>query len=364
MSPTLPPNASFYHSHATAAEAEADGWRFDGTLGRWLAPPHIRDKYKKMEKVTKDLFTHEGLESADTGVLRGLLFKLSMGVETWRGSGSRSPEEMSEGELREAVKRQASALVLACREWSVVGGTHLQQVCSGCGIFPEVGKKFSKCNACLAAMYCSKACQKSHWAIHKVRCAQQQETRAEAAAHGVSADAYQQSGKDIVSWYNSVPDLDNGVMCAAWLHRRESPIILVQGGVNPQVATTTVIPRVQWDRDIPGSILSGGENAGGRNAEHAEHLRQRALFENAVECVLDGGQLRRQLQQKFAMADTDPDKHFMVLMIPGHAGTKDWASAVPRMAFSKPPEQMDEYVAHLAVVGHTVQVDSPRIWCI
>ena len=45
-SPRLPPRASMYHSHATAEEAEAEGWRFDETLGRWLPPPHIRDKYK------------------------------------------------------------------------------------------------------------------------------------------------------------------------------------------------------------------------------------------------------------------------------------------------------------------------------
>jgi hypothetical protein len=43
-------------------------------------------------------------------------------------------------------------------------------VCSGCLGDPIEGQELRVCSGCRAACYCSAACQKSHWAKHKVRC--------------------------------------------------------------------------------------------------------------------------------------------------------------------------------------------------
>jgi hypothetical protein len=43
--------------------------------------------------------------------------------------------------------------------------------CAGCGAKEETVKKMMKCSRCEIVRYCSVACQKKHWCIHKKVCA-------------------------------------------------------------------------------------------------------------------------------------------------------------------------------------------------
>jgi len=54
---------------ALRGAAEAKGWEFDATLGRWTPPAGMLAAYKEMEKFVKEL-TDERIDAMGTGELR------------------------------------------------------------------------------------------------------------------------------------------------------------------------------------------------------------------------------------------------------------------------------------------------------
>ncbi|KAF1953232.1 hypothetical protein CC80DRAFT_494852 [Byssothecium circinans] len=43
-------------------------------------------------------------------------------------------------------------------------------LCSTCGQLPASGSSLQRCSRCKSAYYCSKACQKAAWKLHKLDC--------------------------------------------------------------------------------------------------------------------------------------------------------------------------------------------------
>lgn len=77
------------------------------------------------------------------------------------------------------------ALGAALSMLPLVAGVCSNPVCRNLeGVGDEAGQQGSLCAACRKARYCSKACQKQHWKLHKQVC----KTMAE-AAKGAAAEA-------------------------------------------------------------------------------------------------------------------------------------------------------------------------------
>jgi hypothetical protein len=112
-----------------------------------------------------------------------------------------------------------------------------------------------------------------------------------------------------MAWYESVPQLAAKVVRLAWLNRKESPFIKVQGGVNARLAKTKVVPRSVW------STLG---------------KRERELLG---------------FDARFSQFDFDQDIHYFVVITVAHPGTSDWPAPCPRMKFPFPPYLMDAWVA-------------------
>mmetsp|Transcript_14618 Transcript_14618/g.37353 ORF Transcript_14618/g.37353 Transcript_14618/m.37353 type:complete len:148 (+) Transcript_14618:325-768(+) len=111
---------------------------------------------------------------------------------------------------------------------------------------------------------------------------------------------------DVMGWFASLDKSPVQVVRLAWEHRKASPIIMVQGGINARLATARVIPRSIWGD----AGIFDGYGAMGYEA-------------------------------RFAQADFDPDVHYFAIISMGHPGLEDWPVANPRMRFPLPPDQMD-----------------------
>merc|ERR1712167_264861 len=49
--------------------------------------------------------------------------------------------------------------------------------CAACGLEETTARKLLKCKGCKLVLYCSKACQKTHWKAHKTACKSMQSRR-------------------------------------------------------------------------------------------------------------------------------------------------------------------------------------------
>jgi len=130
-------------------------------------------------------------------------------------------------------------------------------VCHSCREPAAPGAKLRFCGECRVAAYCSAACQSAAWEAHKRVCSHlgenNQMSRAAYAAckagGGGSRQANLQSQED---WYVSIPGLLDKVMCLAWLHRGEYPIIQVAtspDGTDARAPKLTMVPRSVWRAD-------------------------------------------------------------------------------------------------------------------
>jgi hypothetical protein len=99
--------------------------------------------------------------------------------------------------------------------------------------------------------------------------------------------------KDVLAWYRSVPNLAQRVGNLAWQHRKESPIIFIQGGVNAHLAHTEVCVRSEWEVD----------DVGGYAAQFAQH-------------------------------DFHQDIHYFVIINSGHPGTENRREVNCRVLFN------------------------------
>jgi hypothetical protein len=113
-------------------------------------------------------------------------------------------------------------------------------------------------DGCHSVKYCSATCSRKDWAVHKLVCKSMRETRDKAVAvwqarGGQQGGSFNQQSRDVFSWYDGVPGLDNEVMLLAWKHRSESPVVVVTTSpiFDAEGAATqvSVMPRSSWDED-------------------------------------------------------------------------------------------------------------------
>jgi hypothetical protein len=297
---------------ATVEAAEAAGWKFDAALGRWEAPPEVTKSIKKVEKLAKS-FTSERVDAMTIHELREALPTL--------GHDITSLADLSEEALRQELKAVASEMQHKARSVrknkltepllsaSAKNGGQpaflCMQSCHSCGEPPTAGKKLMVCSQCRSVEYCCKECQRADWSNHKTFC---KVTTARNKNTALMGNCNTDKFDDLMAWYQSVPNLVEGVICLAWLHRKESPYIRVKGGVNSRLATSEVVPRSRW----------------GKLSDEEELLGMKG---------------------RFAQSDFRQEIHFFAVISAGHLGTSDWPVATPRMRFPVPSEHMDAWVA-------------------
>jgi hypothetical protein len=203
-----------------------------------------------------------------------------------------------------AVLRRNMAEAVLCGDGGAgdTGDVYIgMNICSMCRKPPAAGNKLRFCRGCKVVSYCTRECQKAHYPIHKTICREQAEIVEENNALGVDNS----KRHHLQEWFHSIPCLLDGVTCKAWQHRKESPFILVQGGVNARMAESAVYPRSRW-----GAL--GDANAA--------------------------------LAAQYSRADFSDDKMFLVVIRAGHAGTENWPEMTMRQPFPCPPDDMDAWV--------------------
>mmetsp|Transcript_20909 Transcript_20909/g.29838 ORF Transcript_20909/g.29838 Transcript_20909/m.29838 type:complete len:355 (-) Transcript_20909:1619-2683(-) len=318
------PPASF----ASVEDAEAAGWKFDPALGRWEASPEQAAHLKRLEKFAKSL-TSERVDAMDRQELESALETLGKVVPT------RTDTTLSDVVvvLRQQVKTAASEVEQKCRavrkyklseslllsnnnkDTTTKPNLIITECCHSCGKPAAAGKRLSRCGRCLGVSYCNAECQKLNWSSHKGFCKKNTAYQAELASNKGGDQTNVKKFNDVMAWYTSVPQLAEGVICLAWLHRKESPYIQVKGGVNARLAITEVVPRSAWSKF------------------------------GKKETKLLGYEAR------FSQSDFDPDVHYFVVISAAHPGTSDWPVPTPRMKFPLPPDQMDAWVAQSRARG-------------
>lgn len=105
--------------------------------------------------------------------------------------------------------------------------------------------------------YCCLGCQRAAWASHKLACADlgknDEMARAEYAACKAGGGGSQKANvKAQDDWYMSIPGLSDKVVCLAWQHRGEFPVIHVAtspDGIDARASKLTVEPRSVWRTD-------------------------------------------------------------------------------------------------------------------
>ena len=63
------------------------------------------------------------------------------------------------------------------------------KLCAACGVSPSGNTKLLACSGCHAARYCSPACQRSHWKVHKPGCKAAAALKASAGRSAAAAPA-------------------------------------------------------------------------------------------------------------------------------------------------------------------------------
>lgn len=281
--------------------AEAAGWTWNGGLGRWEPPQEEVDALREMETFAKTL-TDSRVGTMSVKELQSALTELCSSAVP---SADQAALRLQVTEVAASVHRKARTVRKQNTYESVRSGGSIREcVCTACSKPAGLGTSLLKCARCMVVAYCDTECQTAHWAEHKKMCKVHRQMRAEVNADGVTDTS---KHNDAMAWYGSVPNLAEGVVCAAWKHRRKSPWFQVQGGVNSRLAQMSMITREIWSQLPPGQDLNFGA--------------------------------------RFAQADFNPDVHYFVCLSAGHAGTESWPCPNPRMRFPFPPEQMDAFVA-------------------
>eukprot|EP00227_Mantoniella_beaufortii_P005420 CAMPEP_0197605920 /NCGR_PEP_ID=MMETSP1326-20131121/44037_1 /TAXON_ID=1155430 /ORGANISM="Genus nov. species nov., Strain RCC2288" /LENGTH=317 /DNA_ID=CAMNT_0043173771 /DNA_START=41 /DNA_END=991 /DNA_ORIENTATION=+ len=305
---------------ASVEEATAGGWRYDDSLGRW-APPWTRQQLNDMESAIERALSSDRFESMDARGLREVLGQLDDCLDqSWRSAASY--DALQPRDLRELVKQRAAEQLL--REARRRQQQHGHGFCApiemcmavGCNkLRPAGGKGFARCADCLLTVYCSKACQRTHWPIHKHQCALFKESHDKAQGQEQSLTSAGVGSKDhvraVMAWYSSVHGLSTAVVLAAWRHRRESPIIVVHGATDPKIARITVMPRAHWDHR--GDLTDGNSAA-------------------ATLATMN----RDQFRLKFESVENTSDKYYHLFAMTGHDAETGNAATAAAAAVRKP----------------------------
>ena len=165
--------------------------------------------------------------------------------------------------------------------------------CGQCLKSPTPGHPLRFCGRCKSVQYCDVICQRANWARHKGTCTLERDMRRSTPAADRSLGGVQRV-QPLHEWYQANSALANFVMCLAWRHRSESPMILVQTSATIGKWRVTIRPPTAWEADIEAAqMVQAAANAvdisGGASSVHAQ--QQQAA--NAVDA-----NLRTALQQK------------------------------------------------------------------
>jgi len=313
--------------------AEAAGWSFNATLGRWSIPKERLASLRAVEKRAKSMTADGAVDAMSVHELQDVLAEFSalvlslarpeaeglaradntQATATGKSSSDGSISSEALRALRQNVKESAAQVQHTLHraikddtfEALARGGersvSYLPvRVCHACGKPPPAGGTFNQCSGCKSTRYCSRACQVGDWRTHKATCKQLSQQTKEAVDQG--ADPSKRN--EILAWYRSVPNLAESVITMAWAYRNESPYINVQGGVNARLAQIKVCVRREWEVDD--------------------------VFGFAT---------------RFAQHDFQKNTHYFVIIAPGHLGTEQWGMRILRMIFPRPPKEMDAWAA-------------------
>ena len=111
---------------------------------------------------------------------------------------------------------------------------------------------------------------------------------------------------EATEWFTSVPNLLKCITCKAWELRKETPMFIVEGGVDPQIPKRIVVmKRRDWEL-----IWDQNRNIGA-------FLRD---------------------------PDFDNEKMFVVAFTARHPGTEKWPTLRPQIHFPRPLVEMDAWV--------------------
>ena len=286
-------------------DAEAAGWTFNADLGRWDAPAEELAAMREKEKIAKALRSDDKVNALSVMELRAAIEMLSA-----EAAPATEVPELRRLAKELAASFEAKARAIRKHNLSEASGrgtgtasTMMGNVCRACGK-QESGRRLLQCSRCLGVWYCDASCQRQHWPEHKALCKRYAKTNDSITQSGANVNKY----NDVMAWYGSVPNAAEAIACLAWTHRKESPFIRVQGGVNARLVQTECTPRRDWEK-----VLKSG--------------------------------LDLDLPKRYAQADFDRDVHYFVAISAGHPGTEDWPVATPRMRFPLPADQMDAFVA-------------------
>jgi len=182
-------------------------------------------------------------------------------------------------------------------------------VCVKCLVPPLPGSKLRHCGGCKSGAfgYCSKACARAAWPVHKLVCRSFGEQREEQlAAHrcrGGRASTFDHGEKNISAWLTAVPGLISQIQLLAWTARRESPVIHAidfKSDVSGRALQLQMELRSSWDREIRTHTSTAHDH--GRVAEFVG------------EWPVVASKLLTNLRNEFDDASFCPDKQYMLNM--------------------------------------------------
>ena len=128
-----------------------------------------------------------------------------------------------------------------------VEGTSFVRACHGCGRMQRADlPKFKACGGCNSVAYCSQKCQVADFKDHKKFC--RQTARLHLQLSNEFGTCPSKEVNQVAIWYGQVPNLALDVAALAWTHRKESPVMVVMGGINSRMAQVSFVARSDCEK--------------------------------------------------------------------------------------------------------------------
>ena len=228
----------------------------------------MSEEYTTLEKTLTAKYAPDALQTMSVAELRAAVEELeAFALKANHCTGKPPPDADLRASLIAHVVQLNSGVVHALRhqhrqKGGGEGRAILSESCWQCKKLPPAGSKIRRCDACYSAGYCSRECQVAHWKVHKKDCRiiQARNKGLVATSNGSTQNVTMtttevgKARKEMLTWFQQVPNLATDVMALAWKHRDLRPLVRVRRGANTRLADITVLAQSAWRQFSPAYV--------------------------------------------------------------------------------------------------------------